>query len=522
MPFDTNGMMECLARPEAFPHPVHNLEVIETHISYVILTGEFAYKIRKDVTLGFLDFSTLALRRQDCEEELRLNQRLAPDIYLEVVAITGTVQNPKVNGTGDAIEYAVKMRQFDPAQCLDHLVAKTSLAPRYFAELAHAIARFHARASKASPESDYGIEAGIWHYTQQNFQQIRECIADAGIRSRLATLENRCKSLHQQLGDEFIQRRREGWIRECHGDLHLGNLVMIEDTITPFDCLEFAPELRWIDTISELAFLYMDLIARHQPVLAQTVLNHYLSYSGDYMGLSLLPYYLAYRAMVRAKVAAIKYSQHPDQSTDERREVDRYLDLCETFLDQNRAPQIILMHGVSGSGKTWLAEQLATHSNAIHVRSDVERKRLLGLKPDEATDQNVQGAYSAQLSHLTYQRLMALSYAITDARFTVIVDATFLKRDNRFAYERLANVAGINLHILSLTAPESLLKTRIQQRLKESRDASEATIGVLTQQLAGELALTEKETASAIAVDTSQEIEIPNLVNQLGLGGWSS
>jgi predicted kinase len=220
---------------------------------------------------------------------------------------------------------------------------------------------------------------------------------------------------------------------------------------------------------------------------------------------------------VRAKVAAINIEQHPENAETILKDLQRYLDLAESFLSQPAEPHIILMHGVSGSGKTQLAKQLADNTNAIHIRSDVERKRLLGLNPQESTDKQSETAYSPQLSHLTYQRLMALSYAITDAGFSVIVDATFIKHENRIAYERLAKVAGIPLNILSLTAPTEVLTTRVNQRAIQGNDASEATAKVLEVQLEQETELTENEQALAIYIDTSQDIDIDSIITKLGI-----
>lgn len=514
----TEVLVEGLSQPGAFPHPVSRLEIIETHISTVILTGPFAYKIRKPVNLGFLDFSTLALRHQDCEDELRLNRRLAPELYLDVVTITGSPANPRIGGDGPVIEYAVKMKQFAPDQCLDRLIEQDRVAPQHLLQLAETLAHFHQHAARAAPDSEFGTDLSIHHDSRQNFLQIRGRVTDLALLSRLADVERLSEARHQALQEEFIQRKAEGWIRECHGDLHLGNLVLLDDRVVPFDCLEFSPPLRWIDTMSEVAFLIMDLIARSHFPLAQTFLNHYLAYSGNYMGLSLLSYYQAYRAMVRAKVSAIRTTQQAGTAEDTE-ELSHYLNLAARFLAPFPKPVIILLHGVSGSGKTWLAQQLSQTAPLIHIRSDVERKRLLGLEPNQPTPDPAD-AYSSQRNRETYQRLMALSYAITDAGYPVIVDATFLEASHRQAYQRLAAVADIEIRLLSVHAPEPVLRERIRQRRQQARDASEATTGILDQQLSKQHELTAAENRQALKVDTTGPLDLRSLCQQLGLTPW--
>ena len=282
--------------------------VEETHISWVLLTGRDAYKIKKAVNLGFLDFSTLQARQFYCGEELRLNRRLAPELYLDVIAISGSAEQPVLGGN-PAIEYAVHMRRFAEAGMMDRMLARGLVTPAHIDKLAAVIASFHKTLSPAAVDSPYGASAEIAKAAEQNFAALPQLL---GAPDDLAMLETvRAASASELAACEplFRQRVAAGWVRECHGDLHLGNIVLLNDVPTPFDCIEFSPALRWIDVISEIGFTVMDLLRRGQPQLAWRLLNAYLEITGDFSGVGVLRFYLGYRAMVRAKIAAIRAGQ---------------------------------------------------------------------------------------------------------------------------------------------------------------------------------------------------------------------
>ncbi|WJW74419.1 AAA family ATPase [Thiohalobacter sp. IOR34] len=512
-------LAERLQSADRFPHAVERFELIETHISCLLLTGEIAYKIKKAVDLGFLDFSTLEKRHFYCQEELRLNRRLAPELYLEVVGIHGSEDDPSLLGDGEAVEYAVKMRQFPQAARLDRVTARGELQPTHIDRLARDIATFHQQLPVAGTDTVFGSAEVLQQQMRQNFEQIRR-------HCDLTTVIDACRhiqawsehsfSLHLE---EFEQRRHEGWIRECHGDMHLANMVLLNERPLIFDCIEFSEELRWIDTMSEAAFLYMDLDYHDQNRLARRFLNQYLAWSSDYMGLSLLKYYLVYRAMVRAKVEAIQWQQNrddPARAEPHRKALEGHLRLAVTYTRETAAPPIIILHGYSGAGKSRLAEQLAESCGAIHIRSDVERKHLLGLPPDADTRSELeQGAYTETRTRQTYQRLLALAYGIIDAGLPVIVDATFLKREQRAAFLRLATVAAAPFVILDVHARPETLRERIRRRAAEGRDPSEAGLEVLAHQLQGAEPLAEEEKDYVVEVDTDQPLEIETITRRI-------
>jgi aminoglycoside phosphotransferase family enzyme len=434
-------VITALMDPGLYHHPVEELQLIETHISWVILTGPYVYKIKKPVNLGFLDFSTLEKRRFYCEEELRLNQRLAPEIYLAVVPITGTTEQPQIAGRGEAIEYAVKMVQFPQRAQLDRVLSRDGLEPQYMDVLASLVADFHQRIEVAGADSEYGDPEHVYQPVAENFAQIRERISKEKYRKLVDDIEQWSKSAFASLRSVLQQRKSAGFIRECHGDMHLRNIAWVNDQPVIFDCIEFNPNLRWIDVISEVAFLVMDLQDRQQAQLAQRFLNSYLEYSGDYAGVRVLCFYLVYRAMVRAKVEAIR-AQQKGISKKEQTEAETgfftYLELAQHYTRID-APRLLITHGLSASGKSTLTQPLLEYLPAIRIRSDVERKRLFGIKADENRQaDNKEGIYTPEATQTTYKKLIKLAEEIIDAGYSVIVDATFLKQDQRQPFQQLA------------------------------------------------------------------------------------
>lgn len=485
----------------ALPQPA---EIIETHISWVLLAGDFAYKIKKAVDFGFLDFSTLEKRRYYCAEELRLNRRLSPQLYLDVVAITGSADAPILGGAGETIEYAVKMRRFPQAAQLDVMLASGALLPAHIDEIARKLATFHQNTAIAGADSPYGIPEAVHQPARQNFAQIRSKLIAPADLEKLRQLEAWSENEFRRLESVFSERKQQGFIRECHGDLHLANLVLFEGEIAPFDCIEFNANLRWIDVVSEIAFLAMDLHDKKRPDLAWRLLNAYLEQTGDYHGLALLRYYLAYRALVRAKVACLRSATAIAEGAALEGCRD-YLNLAESFTRQAH-PAIIITHGLSGSGKTTLGGEIATTLGAIRIRSDIERKRLYGLRANERSGSTVDGGlYTAEGHQRTYAKLAELALAIVAAGYPVIVDAAFLKKAERAAFQRIAEDSRIPYAILDFQAPVEVLRQRIREREQMGTDASEATQAVLERQLASAEPLTADETRRSMRIDTENQ-----------------
>ncbi len=500
-------LIDALMDPAVYPHAVERVERVETHISWVLLAGEFAYKIKKPVDFGFLDFSTLAARRHFCAEELRLNRRHAASIYLEVVAISGSSDRPEIGGSGKPIEYAVRMRRFDQDQGFDRLLARQALKPEHIDQLAGELAELHATAEIAGPDSDFGSLEAVIEPMRDNFTSLKALLGDGPIQGRLERLEQWTEAGFERLRPRIEQRKRDGHVRECHGDAHLGNVVLHEGRATLFDCLEFSPELRWTDTMADLAFTVMDLRDRGAEGLSWRLLDAYLAISGDYAGLDLLDFYIVYRAMVRAKVAALSLAdaESPRQRARGRREVDEYLTLAERTM--NRPPPVlILTSGVSGSGKSWLSERLLERCGLIRLRSDVERKRLQGLAASARSDSAPgQGLYTPEISARTYQHLAELSAGLLKAGLPVLVDAAFLNDEQRDGFRRLADRLGLAFGVLACTAPRAVLEARVAARECGGDDPSEAGLEVLQAQLAGLAGDQGEAAADTLELDTSQE-----------------
>ncbi len=476
------SLIHALLEPGRYPDPAPSVKLVETHISWVLLAGEFAYKIKKPVTLPFLDFGTLEKRRTYCEVELRLNRRFAPALYLDVIAISGTPENPRLGGAGTPIEFAVKMRRFDDDARLDRVCMRGELTPEHISELAQTIVTFHSDAAIAPVQSRFGTPGDILVPVLGNFEGLPTLLPGLPWQRRLDTLSAWSRAEFNRLQPQFTSRKAAGRVRECHGDLHLGNLALIDDRVTLFDCIEFNEAFRWIDIASEIAFTYVDLLDHRQPGLACWFLNEWLSHSGDHDAVPMLRFYATYRAMVRAKVAAIRASQDGGDS----HEAQDYMALAERIVSPPR-PRLIITHGLSGCGKTVASTRLLLDdpsATTLRLRSDVERKRLFGLAPQAKSGSSVDGGIYRQDAHQrTYHHLHDLARQQLAAGWPTIVDAAFLRRAERAAFQALAAEVGVEFFILAPQATPAQLRERIVERLKRGSDASEATLDVLDRQM---------------------------------------
>ncbi len=355
------ALISALRGAGCFDHPTDGITVLQTHISYVLLTGSYAYKIKKAVSLPFLDFSTLEFRKHYCDEELRINRRLAPELYLDVVAITGTPQAPRVNGKGKAIEYAVKMIQFPDADRLDRVAERGELRDEQVATLARKIATFHDAVAVADRNTPFADSERLRGEVMGNFDSLSAQALPENAASLLADIRSWSARSLVDLGAQFRTRKKAGKVRECHGDMHLANMALLNSQITIFDALEFNENFRWIDVQSELAFLAMDLDYRGMPGLGWLLVSAYLEITGDYVGLRIFRHYKVYRAMVRAKVAGLRSRQCAAGTPDSQEavaELVSHIQLAHAYLQPNARTPLIITHGLSGSGKSRLSERL--------------------------------------------------------------------------------------------------------------------------------------------------------------------
>lgn len=484
----------------------------------MLLTGEYVYKIKKPVDFGFLDFSTLEKRRFFCEEEIRLNRRLAPRLYLDVVRICGSAEQPVLNGDEPVIEYAVRMRQFPQETQLDRLLATQGLDNALIDRLAQTVADFHLAIDSVPIENVFGDLAHIREPVLENFAHIQASLRDERVIQRLDRLEQWTTSKIDVLADSIEQRKANGFVRECHGDMHLRNIAVWNDEIVIFDCIEFNPNFYWIDVISEIAFLIMDLEDRSQQAQAARFLNRYLEITGDYAGLQLLNFYKVYRAMVRAKVDALRAAQENETSPAYRETVKdclQYLQLAEQYTHVT-APCLLLNHGLSGSGKSYVSQLLLEKLPAIRLRSDVERKRLFLKGQQDATAGKVeQGIYTPEATRQTYQSLVTLAGQLLSAGYNVIVDAANLKKAQRALFTDLARTLEKPCFILNYTADVKTLRERITQRAAAANDPSDATLEVLEHQLQSREAFSADEEPFVIPVQTDKPIDLDAIVGRI-------
>ena len=511
------SLVRALENTAIYEYAVTELKVIETHGSWVILTGVYVYKIKKAVNFGFLDYSTLEKRRFCCQEELRLNRRFAPQVYIDVVAISGTPEQPSLQTSGEPIEYAVRMKQFPQAGLLSTLAAQGALTPEHIDTLAALVPAMHAAVNIADKHSDYGLPDDIHHWVTENFDHIRPALRESQQRQQLDNIEQWCRQEFDKKRVLLEHRRCDGFVRECHGDLHLGNLTIIDGRITPFDGIEFNPQLRWIDVISEIAFLIMDIRDRGYPPLSCRLLNAYLQHTGDYSGLALLRYYVVYRALVRAKVAVLRQAQATStlDKQDAWYEYASYMELAAHYVEPPLAA-LIITHGVSGSGKSYHAARLAEQLGAIQIRSDLERKRLHGYSAGADTQSGIKGGiYSPNASECTYKQLAKLARTVIGAGYPVIIDATFLRFAWREQFRQLSGSLAVPFVLLYFEADKGTLCARIRSRQAAGADPSEAGIGVLEAQLASQERLTPDELTDVIRVESSMDPSTGKLLDQI-------
>ncbi|MDI1271799.1 MAG: AAA family ATPase [Polaromonas sp.] len=438
-------------------------ELVETHISWVLLAADTAYKIKKPVHLPFVDYSSLQARRHFCEEEVRLNRRLAPGLYLDVTDITGTPASPDIDGAGPVLEYAVRMRRFPPGALFSERIAAGTLENKDVDQLAALLADFHEGAPRAAATDGFSSADQRRRIALAALEGARPLADEAA----LSALQTWLTAEADALTPLWSSRQADGHVRECHGDLHLANVVRLEDHVAAFDGIEFDPALRWIDILDDAAFVVMDLAARQRQDLCFRFLNAWLDRTGDHAGLPALRFSVVYRALVRAQVEHLRSA-----GSDAAR---RYL---ATALAWTRPGQawLAIMHGLPGSGKTWVSQRLLEQEGAIRLRSDVERKRLYGLGMLEDSHARGLDLYGADATARTYAQLFGLARTALQAAYPVILDAAFPRRIERDQAHALAQDLGVPFFIVHCEAPLPVLRERL---LARRGDASEANVTVL-------------------------------------------
>jgi len=471
-------------------------ELIETHISWIALVGELAYKVKKPVRYDFLDYGTLELRREACEVEIALNRRWAPELYLGLSQLFRSADGVFFDADGEVVDYAVRMRRFHREDELDALVARRAVEPQAIVSLAHLMADHHALAPVAPAAVNAAVN--VREFAEQNLNWLRNNSDGVAV----APLADWTSRQWPDVEGLLNARQAMGRVRECHGDLHCGNVVSLTGRLTPFDGIDFDPRLRWIDVSSDIAFLVMDLECRGRSDLAFICLSAWLERSGDYEASGCLRFFLVYRALVRAKIAGLRGEQlSGTAASGARDEAARYI--AEAGACKDRSPRaLVLMHGFSGSGKSVLAAKLVPELPAIVIRADLFRPRVAVAQTGETCESALNsGLYSPANTTRTYQALAAAATGLSSAGFTVIVDATFLDKRWRDHFRILGHRAGVPVVLIDCQAPVGTLRDRVKRR---TNDPSEATVAVLEKQLSHGDALDDTERHMTVLVRTDQ------------------
>ncbi|MGQ9571849.1 MAG: bifunctional aminoglycoside phosphotransferase/ATP-binding protein [Dehalococcoidia bacterium] len=465
-----------LLEPAAYPHAVGKVELVQTHISYVLLAGDFVYKIKKPVDFGFLDFTTLAKRRYYCRQEVILNRRLCPDAYLGVVRITGQGGRPRLEGRGKAIEWAVKMRRL-PADCMmDSLLAAGKLSPAMVEAVAERLADFHARAATSPAIGRYGARA-IRIAWEENFDQWEPFIGDTITAEQDRYLRAYVRSFFLRQRPLLERRVQQGRIRDCHGDVRSESVCFV-DGICIFDCIEFNRRFRYTDVAGDIGFLAMDLDFRDRPDLASILVQRYAQAAADPEVMAVIGFYKCYRACVRGKVESFKLAQaeiSAEEKEQARAAARRYFRLACQYAAEQPPPALLITCGLVATGKTVLARALGEAADMPVFSSDVVRKELAGLRPTERRFEPFgKGIYSPRFSERTYKALLERARAALAEGRSVIIDATFAQRARRQQAKELAQAMGARFFCLECRAAEEVIRQRLDERLRSGRDASDA------------------------------------------------
>jgi aminoglycoside phosphotransferase family enzyme/predicted kinase len=497
---ETPSLILAMLRPEFYPHATSGIQLLQTHISYLLLTGAYAYKVKKPVDLGFLDFGTLDRRRHFCLEELRLNRRGAEGLYLDVVPIARDGGRFRLGGAGEPVEYAVKMRQFPQDSLCRTMLERGVLTDAHVLSLAATVARYHSGAATDDHIRSFGLPERLREGLEQNYAATERFVG--GPQTRLQFDETRAFTdrFLRDREDLLLARVRGGHVRECHGDLHLNNISFWEDRILLFDCIEFSEALRFVDTAYDTAFTAMDLEAKGRPDFANLFLNAYAEQTGDWEAFRVMPLYQCRQAYVRAKVNSILAEEVVSDRAAFRRatqEAAAYYRLAWHYA-RPRSGTILLMCGLSGAGKSTVARALAKRVGAVHIRSDAVRKHSAGIPLGTRAGTDV---YSEDMTRRTYDRLLRLAGTLASEGHTVILDAKFNRSADRTAALDTAARGGLPAHILHCSAHHGVLRERLRSR---TGDVSDAHSGLMDEQERTWEGFTDAERPAVTTLDTTR------------------
>jgi len=503
-----SAISEAMSVPSFYPNSPHHVERIETHISWVFIAGDDVYKVKKAVDFGFLDFTTLEKRRFYCEEEVRLNSRLAPQVYLDVVGIGLDREGKVILGGGEIpLEYAVHMKKIPSEKMLKKLLLKPDFDPSVMTDIAKKLVCFHREAETGGQIDETGGIETIRRNHEENFSQTEPFIGITISSSRHAFIRSFARRFLENHTDLFHKRVLEHRIRDCHGDLHLEHIVISDDDIIIFDCIEFNERFRYGDIAAEVSFLAMDLDFNGYAALAEQFVKSYVAESGDMEIPCLIHFYKCYYAFVRGKVTGFRLHE-PRISPEERAVVTQtastYFDLAFSYAARFARPSLIVMAGLMGSGKSVIARELSRITGASVIQMDVIRKELCDLHPlERRLDDFGQGIYSDDITRLVYQKSMDQAKGLMEAGKSVIIDASFKRKDHRQAASNLAGELKSDFFVIECVCPDHCVRERLAERIKDKNEASDGRMEILDAQKEDFDAISEFPPSVHAIIDTS-------------------
>lgn len=483
----TRNILKSLLKPDAYPEPTHSVELLQTHVSWIFLTDKHAYKVKKPVNFGFLNFSTIDRRRFYCNEEVRLNRRLCPDVYEGVVEMREVAGGAAFHGNGPVIDYAVKMKRLPAEQMLDNLVNNNQISKSEIQKVARVIADFHRHAPTSPAIAGFGQPDRIMFNWLENFEQMipfEDTTLSVPEREHIKTWVS---SFVAENTDLFRRRVDDGFIRECDGDIHLENICMTDDKVCIFDCIEFNERFRYCDTAADVAFLLMDLDFHGRHDLADAAVTTYLETSGDTSMMALIDFYKLYRAFIRGKVESLHFIDSgidPREQERARKKAIRYFRLARGYIERRRLkPTLFITCGLMGSGKSTLTAQLSFELGIASFNSDTVRKQMAGIPTDTPVSGAYgEGLYSSRTNTATYAELLRLAEAELEAGHSVIIDASFKRKDERCRFAALATRYAASFTILHVTCSELESRRRLAERAASGRSVSDGRVELLEKQ----------------------------------------
>jgi aminoglycoside phosphotransferase family enzyme/predicted kinase len=501
------GLLRALQDPALYPESTATVEVCETHISVVFLTDQYAYKIKKPLNLGFLDYSTLDRRRFYCLQELVLNRRLSQDVYLDVLALHHDGQRYTFAAQGPAVEYVLKMRRLPADSTLEARLRRHQVTPAVMEDIAQLVAAFHSAHAPPGARGQFGTLAQVQHDWQENFVQTADCLGRTLSETTYAQIQEAVTRFTTQRAAWFAQRVDAGRIRDCHGDLRAEHVYLPPGQTHIIDCIEFNARLRYIDVASEVAFLAMDLERLGFPTMAHAFVRAYVQYSEDLTLYRLLDFYRCYRAYVRGKVAGIRLHEAPplQEQSHVQHEAERCFTLAARYAARCLRPLLIITTGLIGSGKSSVAADVAAALDMPVFSSDRLRKERAGLRPE--TSQHVPygtGIYGAEASRSIYEALADLAQQALTHGQSIILDASFSQQTDRQRMATLAHQAGADFVVVECMAPEAVLRERLEQRARDAATISDGRLDILAQFQRHYESVQASESAHHVRLDTAQ------------------